>query len=81
MEKNKCQIALERVIDICFEEECEELAKEIMSVQNSIEDDQNDRYYLSLIEDILNIVPIYEEEFSLDISQEIEEVYREVVDL
>jgi hypothetical protein len=75
---NSPQDALYKILELCYEEEYEQLTKELSFIENSIKDNQKDYYYINLIKEVMEMIYICAEDFDPEIYLEIEKIFTEV---
>ena len=66
-----------KILTICYEEDFPELHKELISIEFSVKKDKN---FINGIDEILEAIPLYAEEFPEDTREEIEILYEEYLE-
>ena len=81
MTKKELIKAFETILDICYDEGNEELDKEIIIIQEKIKDPNSETNLKKAIEEIIDIIPIYCEDFDKTKYNEIKEIFIEAYEI
>lgn len=76
----KLERAFEEIVDICFEEGNEELDKEIVEIQKKAAKDNSNEHITRIIEEIIELIPIFCDEFDKEKYNQIQEIFIEASD-
>jgi predicted secreted Zn-dependent protease len=77
MSTKKAREIFKEMANLCYGEDCPELHKEIISLEIVTKKDKDAYKYDKAMQELLDIVPLFSEDFPQEIFSQLEEIYEE----
>jgi|LFRM01.1.fsa_nt_gb hypothetical protein len=72
--------AFKEMVDLCYEEDYPELHKEIYSLQVETKRNKDTYKYETAINELLEIIPLFADDFPSETMAQIEQIYEEFIE-
>jgi hypothetical protein len=76
MSTKKAREAFKEMINLCYDEDYPELHRELLTLEANTKKQKELNRYAIAMQEVLNIIPLFADDFPLDVLDEIEEVYQ-----
>jgi len=80
MLKRKAREVFKEMVNLCYEEDFPELHKEIISLESVTKRNKEPYKYEKAMQELLNIIPIFTDDFPQDVMSQVEELYEEYLE-
>jgi len=80
MLERKAREVFKEMVNLCYEEDFPELHKEIISMEYATKRDKEPYKYERAMQELLNVIPIFTDDFPQDVLSQIEELYEEYLE-
>lgn len=77
MSLKKARETFKEMINLCYEEDYPELHKELVSLES---DTKKNKEYNTAMQELLDIIPVFTDDFPIDVLLQLEEIYQEFLE-
>jgi len=71
----KAKDAFKEMVSLCYDEDCPELHKELISLESDVKVEKSKIKYEIAMNEIFNIIPLFADDFSPETMNQLEEIY------
>jgi hypothetical protein len=76
----KAKSTFKEMLNLCYEEDCPELHRELLSLENEVKKEKNKIRYQTAMNEIINSIPLFADDFPSETFYQLEIIYEEYLE-